>query len=53
MKTLPLILNCRRTEVMMSRLGKSGVPGLWWYLVHGDLAKVSLKLQNDEIGVNN
>ena len=26
MKTPPLILNCQRTEVMMSRLGKSGKP---------------------------
>ncbi len=53
MKTPPLILNCQRTEVMMSRLGKSGKPGLWWYLAHGDLSEVSLKFQDDEIGLDN
>jgi hypothetical protein len=53
MKMPPLILNCQRRVMMMSRLGKSGKPGLWWYLAHGDLSKVSIKLQDDEIGLNN
>jgi len=52
MKMPPLILNCQR-RVMMSRLGNSGKPGLCWYLAHWDLSKVSLKLQDDEIGLNN